>query len=335
MWKETTSTSTGQAISPNPILLPQDNKARTLKEVMRLAPLELVQWMIITIIVLLRQATHLHKGFAGNRVNIQPLALLLQQVRRPVMLSLLAMLSITFLTLRLPLLITINYSCLLDNTNLLTAHPILTDVNMVTLLVEHRVSAGFVLLYFSYKFSDHTATSHDQGPSSYGQPYEPLHDPYAAYQPHHTQQHLTQSAYLPDPYAQPFVSHTPLPRTLSTDGYYPPINTSPPPIHQPQPLHGERNYTLGGDGYGISGDGYGGNQLPTLPERAPTLPGSAPYVAYGQQQQPPSIDTNVGPGYATGQPLHLSPVNEPVPNEAPPGYEPSAPGGVVGNWGKR
>lgn len=182
---------------------------------------------------------------------------------------------------------------------------------------------------------DHTAVSHDQGPSSYVQPYEPLHDPYATYQPQPTQQH---PSYHPDPYMTTFASPPPVPHTLSTDAsHYPPLTISPPPVQHPQPLHGERSYTLGGehpqplhgersytlggDGYGTSGDGYGGNQLPPLPEHR-TLP---------------PIDTNTDPGYIIGQSLYTSPVKGPLPdpNEAPPVYEPSGPGGVVGNWGKR
>jgi hypothetical protein len=177
---------------------------------------------------------------------------------------------------------------------------------------------------------DHTAISHDQGPSSYAQP---MSDPYAAYKPHQSQPHLSQSPYHPDPYMPTFTSHTPLAQ-ISTDYYRPTSTVSPPPIQQPQPLHGDRSYTLGGDGYGTGGDGYGDNQLPPLPEHAPSPP-----IGAGAPSYLSPIDTNVGTGYVTGQSFQTSPVRAPMPgpNEAPPGYEPGVMGGAdaTANWGKR
>ena len=178
-------------------------------------------------------------------------------------------------------------------------------------------------------FPDHTAISHDQGPSSYGQP---MNDPYA-YQPHQTQQYPAQSTYQANPYMTAFPP-PPIPQPVTTD-YFPPMttSTSPPPIQQPQPLHGDRSYTLGGESYG--GDGYGSNQLPPLPEHQPSLPpgiGAPSYLAFDQQPQHqlPPIDTNVEGGFMTGQHFQTtSPGPIPVPNDSPPGYESDA------NWSRR
>jgi hypothetical protein len=106
-----------------------------------------------------------------------------------------------------------------------------------------------------------------------------------------------------------------------TTDYFPPTSTStsPPPIQQPQPLHRDRSYTLGGDSYG--GGGYGGNELPPLPEHQPSLPpgaGAPSYLAFGQQyqHQHPPIDTDLDAGFVTGQHFQTSPGS--VPNDLPP-----------------
>src|SRR5258705_9725305 len=96
--------------------------------------------MIITVIVLLRLATHRNERLTGNRANTQRLAfpqlqLVLQSATPRVMGSIIT-------PLHPPLLhfLTINYS-LLDTSHITaTLHSILTDVNMVILLAGHRVS---------------------------------------------------------------------------------------------------------------------------------------------------------------------------------------------------
>ena len=180
--------------------------------------------------------------------------------------------------------------------------------------------------------SDHTAISHDHAPSAYTQ-YDPS-DPYGTQaQFQQTSQYTQhQQVYSSESYNNPgLVSHSP---PMPQAGYYPSTSTSPPPIHQPQPQHSARSYTLGGDG-------YGSNQLPPLHEHsfATTIPEGnisppLPQPQFLAYSAPSPIDTGVG-GYP-GQPTQTSPVKgpRPQPGEAPPGYDSSV-GLASENWGKR
>ncbi|PPQ64074.1 hypothetical protein CVT24_008887 [Panaeolus cyanescens] len=162
--------------------------------------------------------------------------------------------------------------------------------------------------------SYHTASSqHGQQPSAYTQ-----YDPYAATPTAPTPYQQPYSSYQDQSYADPYSSHPlntgPTPAATAygqTPNPYMAHSSSPPPQIRP-----ERNYTLGGDG-------YGSNQLPPLQE-------STPAGYYGYTSSPPSEPQ---------QPT--SPIRGPrpqpgvgVPEDSPPGYEPSN-SGVTGNWGKR
>ncbi|KAF8167411.1 SUR7/PalI family-domain-containing protein [Crassisporium funariophilum] len=180
--------------------------------------------------------------------------------------------------------------------------------------------------------SYHTASSHEQQPTSYSQ-----YDPYGAQSQPPQHPHYAEPSYNADPYGHIAQANPAMPSAVSYAGatpnpYYS-TPSSPPPQLSQQQQH-DRSYTLGGDGYGAS-------TVPPLQEYN-NVPGG--YYAYGgEEPSRPShgapIDTNLG--YASSP--QTSPVRGPraqpgaplAPLEdSPPGYD-TGTSGVTGNWGKR
>ncbi|PPQ77035.1 hypothetical protein CVT25_014852 [Psilocybe cyanescens] len=161
--------------------------------------------------------------------------------------------------------------------------------------------------------SYHTASPHEQHPSSYSQ-----YDPYAAQQ-QQQQSHYAEPSYHQDPYT----TSPPMPAAGGYAGTPNPYFNAPTSPPLPQAQH-ERAYTLGGDGYGAS-------SVPPLQDYGHNTSGS-----HFLTQSPPTLNTNL----AFEQPAQASPVRGPRPRpgsmseDAPPGYD-AGTAGVTGNWGKR
>lgn len=216
-------------------------------------------------------------------------------------------------------------------------HTLLLAVTMGTQLVDHLVCFTYFLhhirLFYLILFLDHTATSHNQQPSSYSQ-----YNNYGS-QPQPQAAHYPEPSFNPDIYNSTGILNTspsppmpaasvPNPYTSSTPNPYTSYNAQSPPTQQY--TSSQRQYTLGGDGYGA-------NAVPPLP--AENNSSYFPYPGSGPSSSSYVAPANTNTGHGVPSQVNAANDSQPPdsssfpPDEAPPDYD-AGTSGVAGHWGK-